>query len=175
MNSIFDRLGEKLRNYMDNADQDIFSNSKKPDEKSSNNTQQQATEEINSYKTWYNSSQSQKNTYNSNEKAETANKYSSKSSNFNSSYNQNKTTSTNKTNYPNKIPQELFKDFIRLGLSPSASLEACKDAHKSLLKKYHPDKHIGNEYALVRANEMSANINMSYQRILNWFKTGKIE
>lgn len=192
MNSIFDRLGEKLRNYLEDSDQDIFSNSKKPKEykKPATDDNEDINEDNNT--NWYtagkyqqktsthsNTDTKKQNTFNNwnKNKAKTENTFHfSSNTQTNSSYTrQNTSSSTENPNSIKKIPQELFKDFIRLGLSPSATLEACKEAHKSLLKKYHPDKHTGNEYALVRANEMSANINMSYQRILTWFKTGKIE
>lgn len=73
------------------------------------------------------------------------------------------------------VPRELLGDFSRLGLTSSASLEACKKKHKNLMIKYHPDKHTANPFALIRAHEISARINMSFQRIRTWFSTGKID
>lgn len=73
------------------------------------------------------------------------------------------------------VPRELLGDFTRLGLTSSASLETCKKNHKNLMIKYHPDKHTKNPFALVHAHEISARVNMSFQRIRHWFTTGKVD
>lgn len=73
------------------------------------------------------------------------------------------------------VPRELFGDFVQLGLTSSASLEICKKNHKKLMIKYHPDKHVSNPFALIHANEISARINMSFQRICRWFSTGTVD
>lgn len=73
------------------------------------------------------------------------------------------------------VPRELLVDFTRLGLTSSATLEVCKKNHKRLMIKYHPDKHAANPFALIHAHEISARINMSFQRICKWFSTGRVD
>ena len=73
-------------------------------------------------------------------------------------------------------PSELLeKDFAELGLPFDASLSDCKAAYKKLLKVHHPDKHAGHPGNMKKATEKSARINAAYQRIEKWRETGKID
>jgi len=73
------------------------------------------------------------------------------------------------------IPESLRKDFEELGLPFGASEEACKAAYKRLLKIHHPDRHAGHPENMKKATEKSSRINAAYQRIETWRLTGKIE
>ncbi len=73
------------------------------------------------------------------------------------------------------IPESLRKDFEELGLPFGASEEECKAAYKRLLKVHHPDRHAGHPGNMKKATEKSARINAAYQRIETWRQTGKVE
>lgn len=73
------------------------------------------------------------------------------------------------------VPQELYKDFMRLGLTPGAPLDACKVQQKKLLKKHHPDMNCANAFSVSVATDISASINAAFQRIAQWYKTGTLE
>lgn len=72
-------------------------------------------------------------------------------------------------------PEVLRRDFAELGVPFGASGEDCKAAYKKLLKIHHPDRHAGHEGNLRKATEKSSRINASYQRIERWRETGKID
>ena len=70
------------------------------------------------------------------------------------------------------VPKELREDFAELGLEPEASARECKESYKKLLKMYHPDRHAGNLEAVKMATEKTARVNVAYDRIEKWFRTG---
>lgn len=72
------------------------------------------------------------------------------------------------------VPEALRKDFDELGVPFGASAEICKSAYKKLLKTHHPDRHAGHEGNMRKATEKSARINAAYQRIESWRETGNI-
>lgn len=55
------------------------------------------------------------------------------------------------------------KAYAVLGLVPSASWEEINASHRSLLKKYHPDRHAGNEAMMKQATAQSQKINEAFQ------------
>ena len=69
-------------------------------------------------------------------------------------------------------PESLRRDFEELGLSFGASPEECKTAYKKLLKLHHPDRHAGHEGNMRKATARSARINAAYDRIQRWQETG---
>ncbi|MDR0403899.1 MAG: J domain-containing protein [Treponema sp.] len=71
-------------------------------------------------------------------------------------------------------PEELRPDFAELGLSFGASAGECKAAYKKLLNVHHPDRHAGHAGNMKKATEKSARINAAYDRIEKWRK-GKEE
>lgn len=73
------------------------------------------------------------------------------------------------------VPRELYKDFMRLGLAPGASLDVCKAAQKRLLKKHHPDRHSETVYSAHIATEITVTINIAYDRIYRWYNFGILE
>ncbi len=68
------------------------------------------------------------------------------------------------------VPPELVEDFRVLGLMPGVSPSECRDAWKMLMKKHHPDRH--NQSS--EATRIATRINNSYNRIMDWYKTGDI-
>lgn len=59
----------------------------------------------------------------------------------------------------------LVAAYSTLGLSPSATWDEVNAAHRSLLKKHHPDRHAGNEALLKQATLQSQKINEAYQAL----------
>lgn len=82
---------------------------------------------------------------------------------------------TQSRQYKTKVPRELYKDFLRLGVAPGTSLDLCKAAQKQLLKKHHPDFHAGSIFSFRVATEISTSINAAYQRIYFWYRFGTLE
>ena len=72
-------------------------------------------------------------------------------------------------------PEALRADFSELGLPFGAGSEDCKAAYKKLLKIHHPDRHAGHEGNMRKATAKAARINDSYRRIESWRETGKAE
>jgi len=75
----------------------------------------------------------------------------------------------------NALPESLRKDFAELGVPFGASADDCKAAYKKLLKIHHPDRHAGHPGNMKKATEKSARINAAYQRIEHWRESGKTE
>ncbi len=74
-----------------------------------------------------------------------------------------------------RVPEALRKDFAELGIDFGSGLAECKASYKKLLKKHHPDRHAGHEGNMKKATERSSRINVSYRRIEVWYETGKVE
>jgi DnaJ-domain-containing protein 1 len=75
----------------------------------------------------------------------------------------------------NTPPESLRRDFEELGLPFGASADDCKAAYKKLLKLHHPDRHAGHEGNMRKATAKSARINAACDRIERWRETGKTE
>lgn len=163
MNSMFDRLGSFLRSYLDKENDDIFSDSETDD----NLFEDEEEEPVESG--WHYTSG---NSYTGNFDYQKEEKTYTTDNSAKSFYQNFKQAEKPKAQI---IPSKLFSDFIRLGLKPGASLDACKKAQKKLLKLYHPDKFISDVVAQKKATEMASLINASFQRIQIWYQTGKIE
>jgi DnaJ-domain-containing protein 1 len=73
------------------------------------------------------------------------------------------------------IPEALRADFAELGVPFGASADECKAAYKKLLKVHHPDRHAGHPGNMKKATEKSARINAAHQRIERWRETGKVD
>jgi DnaJ-domain-containing protein 1 len=61
--------------------------------------------------------------------------------------------------------EDLRQDYANLELPFGADLEEVKRAYKTLIMKYHPDKHAGNAEKLRMATEITKKINESFERI----------
>jgi len=57
----------------------------------------------------------------------------------------------------------LVKAYATLGLTPDATWDQINAAHRTLLKKHHPDRHAGNEALLKQATAQSQKINEAFQ------------
>ena len=72
------------------------------------------------------------------------------------------------------VPAELRADFDELGVAFGESAEDCKTAYKKLLKMHHPDRHAGHPGNMKKATEKSTRINAAYDRIEKWRATGRV-
>lgn len=194
MNSMFDRLGEFLRDYIDEDDQDIFSSpeeqlekeksSKKfsQDEKS-NETKSHTNEKIKKEEKQENFSFTQNKSENktefkfdtSKQQSEFNTKNNSQSQKFsNKKTEQQKTSSKQKKQTTGKryyVPFELYEDFKTLCVMPGTNLEECKIAYKSLLKQFHPDKFANEPEKQKEATEITSSITTAFNRIKIWYET----
>ena len=195
MNSMFDRLGDFLRDYIDEDEQDIFSNPEEETVENSNttSTQENFTENVKqeSYQTKTENkpkqefksetqSKTQKQTQSENNtefkfgNQDTYQKFftSNNSNKTNSSTTRDKKT-TQKPKVTPKVfvPFELHPDFKTLCVVPGTSLEECKAAYKTLLKKYHPDRFANDEKKQKEATEITSSITTAFNRIKTWYET----
>ena len=190
MNSMFDRLGDFLRDYIDEDEQDIFSNPEEETVENSNTTstldnftenvkqESYQTKTENKPKQEFKSetqSKTQKQTQSENKKTEFKFGNQDTYQNFFTSNNSSKTNSANtsdkKTAQKPKVspkvfvPFELHPDFKTLCVVPGTSLEECKASYKSLLKKYHPDRFANDEKKQKEATEITSSITTAFYTI----------
>jgi hypothetical protein len=66
---------------------------------------------------------------------------------------------------PGPVDEDLRQDYANLEVPFGSDIEVVKRAYKSLIMRYHPDKHSGDPEKLRIATEISAKINESYERI----------
>ena len=198
MNSMFDRLGDFLRDYIDEDEQDIFSNPEEETVENSNttSTQENFTENVKqeSYQTktenkpkqeFTSETQSKTQTKTQNEHKKTEFKFGNQDTyqNFFTSNNSNKTnsatTNDKKTTQKPKVspkvfvPFELHPDFKTLCVIPGTSLEECKAAYKTLIKKYHPDRFANDDKKQKEATEITSSITTAFNRIKTWYETNQ--
>ena len=62
---------------------------------------------------------------------------------------------------------ELLKAKTLLGLRDTATLKEIKHNYKTLMRRWHPDKHPDN---IKQATQMSADINKAYEIIMNYIE-----
>ena len=67
------------------------------------------------------------------------------------------------------VDPALAQAFSVLGLEPGAPWEKVNEAHRTLLKKHHPDRHAGNETLVRQATLQSQKINEAYQVLKKHF------
>ena len=70
-----------------------------------------------------------------------------------------------------RVPKSLLEDFATLQVLPSSSLQECKHAWKTLLKKYHPDINTNDSLSSYNYSDIVIRLNSSYRRIEQWFKS----
>lgn len=165
MNSLFDRLGDILKDYIED-DQDIFS--KPSEEEESEKAPESAQTEVED-------SDAEPDTADNN-KTDANNTSQTKRKTFTfNTQNQQRTSFSHKTDSdytiykaPKPVPPQIRKDFDFFGLPLNASLDDCKAVYKKLLKVYHPDKHSSDPAKLKTATEYSARVNTAYKRIIEW-------
>ncbi len=196
MNSMFDRLGEFLRDYIDEDDQDIFSSpeeqlekeksSKKfsQDEKS-NETKSHPNVKIKKEEKQENFSFTQNKSENktefkfdtSKQQSEFHNTKKTQEQKFSNTNTQNGRTQRSQTQQKKQtsskryyVPFELYEDFKTLCVMPGTNLEECKVAYKSLLKKFHPDKFANEPEKQKEATEITSSITSAFTRIKTWYE-----
>ena len=191
MNSMFDRLGDFLRDYIDEDDQDIFSSPQEQieKEKSTQNFSQdnQSTEKDSNTSEKIKTEESKEKFTFTQKETETEFKFdtSKQQSEFNTKNNSqsqkfsNKKTEQQKTSSKQKkqttgkryyVPFELYEDFKTLCVMPGTNLEECKIAYKSLLKQFHPDKFANEPEKQKEATEITSSITSAFTRIKTWYE-----
>ena len=193
---MFDRLGDFLRDYIDEDDQDIFSSpeeqlekeksSKKfsQDEKS-NETESHPNEKIKKEEKQENFSFTQNKSENktefkfdtSKQQSEFHNTKKTQEQKFSNTNTQNGRTQRSQTQQKIQtsskryyVPFELYEDFKTLCVMPGTNLEECKVAYKSLLKKFHPDKFANEPEKQKEATEITSSITSAFTRIKTWYE-----
>ncbi|MGP1586971.1 MAG: J domain-containing protein [Treponemataceae bacterium] len=68
------------------------------------------------------------------------------------------------------VPKNLVQDFKLLGISPPGNMEICRKAYKNMLKKYHPDKYIKNPSDFEKATLITIKVTESFRRIKDWLE-----
>ena len=196
MNSMFDRLGEFLRDYIDEDDQDIFSSPEEQLEKEksskkfsqdeqSNETKSHTNEKIKKEEKQENFSFTQNKSENktefkfdtSKQQSEFHNTKKSQEQNFSNTNTQNGRTQRSQSQQKKQtsskryyVPFELYEDFKTLCVMPGTNLEECKVAYKSLLKKFHPDKFANEPEKQKEATEITSSITSAFTRIKTWYE-----
>lgn len=172
MNSMFDRLGEYLKDYINDDEQGIFSSPE--EEKHNENTnnfyqenKSQSEENVDtktSNKEFKFDTSKQQSEYN---KTENKQKHTYKKTEHSKSKPKNTNQTSGKRYY---VPFELYEDFKTLCLMPGTNLDECKVAYKSLLKKFHPDKFANEPEKQKEATEITSSITSAFTRIKTWYE-----
>ena len=172
MNSMFDRLGEYLKDYINDDEQGIFSSPE--EEKHNENTnnfyqenKSQSEENVDtktSNKEFKFDTSKQQSEYN---KTENKQKHTYKKTEQQKASSKQKKQTSGKRYY---VPFELYEDFKTLCLMPGTNLDECKVAYKSLLKKFHPDKFANEPEKQKEATEITSSITSAFTRIKTWYE-----
>ena len=196
MNSMFDRLGEFLRDYIDEDDQDIFSSPEEQLEKEKSSKKFSQDEKSNETKSHTNEKikkeEKQENFSFTQNKSENKTEFKFDTSKQQSEFHNTKKTQEQKfynTNAQNGrtqrsqsqqkkqtsskryyVPFELYEDFKTLCVMLGTNLEECKVAYKSLLKKFHPDKFANEPEKQKEATEITSSITSAFTRIKTWYE-----
>lgn len=67
-------------------------------------------------------------------------------------------------------PKQIREDYAALELPLGADRAEAKEAYRGLMRKYHPDRHQGNDERAKMANEVSMRLRQSYERIDEFLK-----
>ncbi len=67
--------------------------------------------------------------------------------------------------HPPPVDEDLRQDYANLEVPFGSDIEVVKRAYKSLVMRYHPDKHSRNPEQLKIATEITKKINESFERI----------
>ena len=62
--------------------------------------------------------------------------------------------------------KQLHQYYANLELKPGASLDKVKAAYRDLMRKYHPDKHLGDPDRHKAATELAQSLTKAYQVLL---------
>lgn len=187
MNSMFERLGELLKEKLENDEQDIFKDSKKKqsEEKKAENieTETKKSSDNNTEtkgKTQTKNSEEKKDSQQNNFKFDTSkqqksNLHSKKAEAFYKQYKaekpEEKSYKIYKKNELKPMPLDVKKAFDFFVLSYTASFDECKKRYKKLIKAYHPDKHNQDPIKHQNASLHTAKLNEAFAKIKNWFET----
>jgi curved DNA-binding protein CbpA len=172
---IFDRIGDVIRSYLNNADDRIFDGSSEEWRRGSSDPDLEAAfEELDEFLSRKSRGRRQApsggRAWDSGEEAWSSGGTGSRGGDWSGGFRE-------ETGSPGArgAPESLGQDFAELGLRPGASEEDCKAAYKQLLKKHHPDRHAGHPGNMKKATEKTARIIAAYDRIAQWRQTGKAD
>jgi DnaJ-domain-containing protein 1 len=87
---------------------------------------------------------------------------SSSSSSYSSS-----SSSSGRPPRPGSTEAQLAEWYRILDLKPGADLAEIKGAYRQLMRKYHPDRHVGNPQKLKAANELTMRVNTAYNGLMS--------
>jgi hypothetical protein len=183
--SIFDRLGDVLKSYLNDEDEKIFGRSRST---SRNDADYNAAyDELNDYlnegkaRTSFWKDEEADSGFTEQKKTDEPRSHTSYTDYINEEFARKQAERAaarereqKKAKAPN-VPEVLRKDFAELEIEFGSALADCKASYKKLLKKHHPDRHAGHERNMKKATEKSSRINVSYRRIELWYESGKIE
>jgi DnaJ-domain-containing protein 1 len=68
---------------------------------------------------------------------------------------------------PGSTEAQLAEWYRILDLKPGADLAEIKGAYRQLMRKYHPDRHVGNPQKLKAANELTMRVNTAYNGLMS--------
>ncbi|MDR3341509.1 MAG: J domain-containing protein [Treponema sp.] len=156
--SILDRLGDVIRSYLNDDDEDILGRTSRTRPYDNDPDVKAAFQELNDYlgrEEHHRASQDDFTGY-------TRQKYSR------TAYTRTNNSREDSHGFQDRVPESIGNDFAELGLPLGASAEECKAAYKKLLKIHHPDRHAGHPGDLKKATEKTARINAAYDRIEKW-------
>jgi DnaJ-domain-containing protein 1 len=68
---------------------------------------------------------------------------------------------------PGSSEAQLAEWYRILDLKPGADLAEIKGAYRQLMRKYHPDRHVGNPAKLKAANELTMRVNTAYNGLMS--------
>jgi DnaJ-domain-containing protein 1 len=74
---------------------------------------------------------------------------------------------------PPRPMEALRQDYANLEVPFGADMETVRRSYKTLMLRYHPDKHAGNPEELRVATEISKRINESFERIRSFNDSGR--
>jgi DnaJ-domain-containing protein 1 len=71
---------------------------------------------------------------------------------------------------PGSSEAQLAEWYRILDLKPGADLAEIKGAYRQLMRKYHPDRHVGNPQKLKAANELTMRVNTAYNGLMSYLE-----
>jgi len=76
-------------------------------------------------------------------------------------------SSTGRPPRPGSTEAQLVEWYRILDLKPGAEVAEIKGAYRQLMRKYHPDRHVGNPQKLKAANELTMRVNTAYNGLMS--------
>lgn len=74
---------------------------------------------------------------------------------------------------PGSRDEDLRQDYANLEVPFGSDIEVVKRAYKTMIMRYHPDKHAGDPEKLRVATEITKKVNESFERIRTRLESGR--